>query len=81
MPTYRVKDTNTNEEYDLVKGISEMDEYLKENPHLKRVPIKAGGIVDAIRIGVTKHSGDFKEVMETIHEKSPGSNLKDSFRW
>ncbi len=80
MPTYRVQNIETGKEFDIVKGIKEMDLYMEEHPELKRLPVSTE-IGDSIRLGIKKHGGDFKEVMETIHERAPGSTLKDSFRW
>lgn len=32
-------------------------------------------IGDAVRLGITKNSGEFKAVMEQIHRNNPGSKL------
>jgi putative FmdB family regulatory protein len=41
----------------------------------------APGLVDPVRIGLRKPDSGFKEVLQKIHEKTPGSRLKDSSRY
>ena len=37
MPTYTFEDTKTGEVYDLTMRISERDEFVEENPHMKQL--------------------------------------------
>lgn len=80
MPTYSFKNTETNEEFDKFMSISSREEYLKENPHIQPV-ITAVALVDPVRIGVRKKDSGFKEVLQKIHERAPGSDLKKNNAW
>lgn len=80
MPTYTFKNTETNEEFDKFMSISAREEYLKENPHIQPV-ITAVAFVDPVRIGVRKKDSGFKEVLQKIHERAPGSDLKKNNAW
>jgi hypothetical protein len=75
MPTYLFKDTSTGEEFETMMSISAREEYLKQNPHIEPV-ISVPNIADPVRIGVRKRDTGFKEVLQKIHERTPGSDLK-----
>ena len=36
-PTYSFRDTETGEEFDVFMSVSELDEYLEDNPNLKKL--------------------------------------------
>lgn len=42
------------------------------------VLLTAPSIADPVRVGVRKMDNGFKEVLQKIHEKTPGSRLKDN---
>ena len=75
MPTYSFKNNDTGEIFDKFMRIAERDEYLKQNPHLESIitgaPAFTGDHID----GVRKYDTGFKEVLQRIHEKTPGSQL------
>lgn len=76
MPTYEFRNINTGEITEHVMRISEFDEFKSNNPHLERIftqsPAFAGD-----HITLKKDTG-FKEVLQRIHEKTPGSQLNKS---
>jgi len=74
MPTYTFRNKNTLEQFDEIMSISAREEYLKQNPHLESV-ITAPSIGDSVRLGRGRDSG-FKDVLQRIHERTPGSDLK-----
>jgi hypothetical protein len=78
MPTYSFKNNDTGEIFDKFMRIAERDEYLKQNPHLESIitgaPAFTGDHID----GVRKYDTGFKEVLQRIHEKTPGSQLDKS---
>jgi hypothetical protein len=74
MPTYVFRDTNTNEQFEKVMKISELDSFRAENPHLETV-IQAPAVCDPVRVGARKTDTGFKEVLQKIHERAPGSQL------
>lgn len=75
MPTYTFLNTQTGEEFDLRMSIAEMLDYKEKFPHIQQV-IGAPKLVDPVRLGVRKADDGFKEVLQKIHEKTPGSDLK-----
>jgi len=74
MPTYTFRNKHTLEQFDEIMSISAREEYLKQNPHLESV-ITAPSIGDSVRLGRGRDSG-FKDVLQRIHERTPGSDLK-----
>ena len=75
MPTYKFRNTQTGEEFEQFMGISARDEYLKENPHLEPMINGVPMICDPVRVGARKMDTGFKEVLQKIHERTPGSEL------
>ena len=45
---------------------------------VKRAIITAPGLADPVRLGLQKPDSGFREVLHKIHEKMPGSRLKDN---
>jgi predicted nucleic acid-binding Zn ribbon protein len=77
MPTYTFRDKNTGETFDKIMKIAELDSFRDQNPHLESVihaPAFTGDHVTASR----KYDTGFKEVLQRIHEKTPGSQLDKS---
>jgi RAB protein geranylgeranyltransferase component A len=75
MPTYTFRDKNTGETYDKFMSMSAREEFLLENPNIETVI----GAVATIR-DTPKLDGGFREVLQKIHERTGGSNLKDRIR-
>lgn len=76
MPTYLFKDSATGDVFEKVMKISELDEYKKANPtHERYYDGVAPGMADPVRVGARKMDTGFKEVLQKIHEKTPGSQL------
>jgi len=76
MPTYRFKNKETAEEFDAFMSISSREKYLQDNPQLEQIISGVPMISDPVTIGVTKRDSGFKEVLQKIHERTPGSDLK-----
>ena len=77
MPTYHIRDTETDEVYEEFCTYDELQEWLKENPRYKQAPTTiniVGGTGDR-----TKTDGGMKEVFSKIAEKHPSSALADRF--
>lgn len=74
MPLYEFVNTETNEVFDLIMKISEKEQYLRDNPHIQAL-LSAPTMMDPVRVGVRKPDNGFKEVLQRIHEKTPGSRL------
>jgi hypothetical protein len=74
MPTYRFRNKKTNDVTELVMKIAEFEIYREANPHLETI-ISAPMICDPVRVGARKPDTGFKEVLQKIHERTPGSTL------
>jgi len=74
MPLYDFKDTNTNEVFEKFMSIADKEKYLQDNPHIKSV-LSTNPLIDPTRLGVKKHDNGFKEVLQKIHARTPGSQL------
>ncbi len=73
MPTYSFRDKNTGEVFDKILRIAERDEFLNQNPHLESIITQAPAFAGD-HITLRKDTG-FKEVLQKIHERTPGSQL------
>lgn len=73
MPTYTFRDNNTGEQFEKVMKIAEREEYLHQNPHIESIIVSAPAF-SGDRI-VLKTDNGFKEVLQKIHQKTPGSIL------
>jgi hypothetical protein len=75
MPTYAFRDKETGEVTEKFMGISAREEYLKQNPQLETMVNGAPMICDPVRVGARKMDTGFKEVLQKIHSRAPGSTL------
>jgi hypothetical protein len=75
MPTYSFRDKDTGVTHDKFLSFSGRDEYLKQNPNLEQVHTSAPAFTGDHISAVKKHDTGFKEVLQRIHEKTPGSQL------
>lgn len=75
MPTYNFKNKETGEETEVVMKMSVLTEFKESNPMLELV-ISGGALCRSINIGngINKDGG-FKEVLQNIHRRTPGSVL------
>lgn len=72
MPTYTFLNTETNEEFDRVLRMKDLDEYKSDNPHLKQIIRKQQPI---IRGHAKKPDANFRDLLKTIKKGSPRSNI------
>jgi hypothetical protein len=77
MPTYKFRNKDTGEVTEEFMSISKLDAFRAENPHLETV-IQAPMICDPVRVGARKMDTGFKEVLQKIHERTPGSQLNQT---
>jgi len=72
MPIYALKNTNTEEVFEKIMKISEMEQFLSENPHiiLWHEAAPAMSYNDA-----KKPDAGFREVLQKIHSKHRGSKI------
>jgi hypothetical protein len=75
MPTYVFRNKETGEQFEKLLKISELDPFRAENPQLETV-IQAVAFGDPTKLSNTrKFDSGFKEVLQKIHERTPGSEL------
>lgn len=72
MPTYTFLNTETNEEFDKVMRIKDLDEYKQSNPHLQQVIRDQQPIV---RSHNQKPDSNFRDLLKTIKKGNPRSNV------
>ena len=78
MPTYVFRNKETGEQFEKIMKISELDNFRNENPQLETV-IQSVAFGDPTKMSSTrKFDTGFKEVLQRIHEKTPGSQLNKS---
>lgn len=78
MPTYTFKDNTTDEVFDIVLSIKDLDSFCEENPNLERYYDEVPGIVSGVSHN-SKLSDGFKEVMSKVAESHPSSPLADQY--
>lgn len=64
MPIYSMKNTETGDVFEVTLKMSERQPYLDANPHLEQVFTKFPGIGDPMRLGVTKVSDGFADILK-----------------
>jgi hypothetical protein len=75
MPTYVFRNKETGEQFEKILKISELDSFRAENPQLETI-IQAVAFGDPTKLSTTrKFDSGFKEVLQKIHERTPGSEL------
>ncbi len=75
MPTYSFRNKDTGEIFDKVMRIADRDEFLTQNPNLECVITGAPAFTGDHITAVKKYDSGFKEVLQKIHERTPGSQL------
>lgn len=73
MPTYDFRNKETGEVFERIMKIADKEQYLAENPHIEQALLSAPAFTGD-HVTIKKDSG-FKEVLQKIHEKTPGSQL------
>lgn len=80
MPTYTFEDTNTGDVYEMTMRISERDEFVEENPHMKQLITGAPMVVSSVgRESGLKPRGGLDEVFAKAAEAHPTSPLADRY--
>lgn len=75
MPTYEFRNKETGEITEKFMSISAREQFLADNPHLEQAMTTPPMVCDPTRIGVAKKDTGFKEVLQKIHSRAPGSQL------
>lgn len=77
MPIYSFKDTGTDEVFDIMMSIKDLDEYKTQHPTHESYIDTAPNIVSGVSVK-DKVAGGFKEVLSKISEAHPDSPLADN---
>lgn len=75
MPTYAFRDKTSGDIFEKFMSISAREEYLKTNPNIESQLNGAPMVCDPVRVGARKFDSGFKEVLQKIHSRAPGSTL------
>ena len=78
MPTYRFLNTKTNEEYEDLMSIAEMESLTKKK-HIKLLPPTQMNIVSGVGSSDGKTDNGWKEVLSKVSEAHPASNLASQY--
>jgi predicted nucleic acid-binding Zn ribbon protein len=73
MPTYDFRNKDTGEVFEMFMKIAEKEQYLKDNTNIEQALLTAPAFTGD-HVAIKKDTG-FKEVLQKIHEKTPGSQL------
>lgn len=66
MPIYSVRNNTTNEEFEVNMKFSELESYLKENPHLQQIFNRFPAFGDPVRLGLRKPDDGFRDVLRKV---------------
>lgn len=75
MPTYDFVNNQTGEQFTRMMKIAEMEQFLADNPHIQQSYLAAPAMGDPVRLGIRKADNGFKEVLQKVHSRTPGSRL------
>ena len=75
MPTYTFEDTKTKKEFDKEMKISELKDFLDQNPNLIQI-IKATPLVDPYLLGRYKTDSRFRDVLKKIKNEHAGTTVR-----
>jgi len=78
MPTYTFRNKVTGEVKDDFMSMTAREEYLTLNPDIEVLITAPVGFADSFKMGMKKPDSGFKEVLQKIHERVPGSKLNQT---
>ena len=78
MPTYNFRNKKTNEEWQDLMTIAEMEKFVKKK-HIELLPPTQMNIVSSVGSVDSKTDSGWKEVMSKISEAHPVSHLADRY--
>ena len=74
MPLYQFKNTATGEPFEVFLTFAERETFLAENPHVIQPPC-APGFADPVRLGITKTSDSFNDLIKHVGKGHLGSTV------
>ena len=79
MPAYTFENIKTGEQYTIHMSMSEIEDYLKKNKNVRQV-FTSLNIVGGVAGLTHKPDSVFKDVVQKIAEKHPGSPLAERYK-
>ena len=80
MPIYTFENTKTKKVYDEMMSISEKEEYLKKNKHIKQMITAINISSGVVGMGRMKNDGGWKDNLSRIAEAHPTSELANQHK-
>jgi hypothetical protein len=79
MPTYTFEDTNTGEQFDKFMSMSAIDQFKKDNPHLKSIITSSQPVIEAARLGRMKPDQGFRDILTSMKQNKSytGNKIND----
>jgi hypothetical protein len=78
MPIYQFRNTESGEEFEDILSISEKEDLLSKNPHIKQVPTSFA-IVSGVGSLDSKTDDTWKEVLAKVAEAHPNSEVGERY--
>jgi hypothetical protein len=75
MPIYSIKNTSTDEIFEINIKYIELDGYLTENPTFKQIFNKFPGVADPTRLGMKKPDEGFRDVLKEVKSHHKHNNI------
>lgn len=75
MPTYLFRNKDTQETFEKVMRIRELDKFKADHTELEQLVNGAPGLSDPVRLGLVKPSDGFRDVLKNIKNNNPGNNI------
>lgn len=76
MPLYDFRNKKTGEIVEMSMSYGSKQQYLIDNPHIESIILTSPSLGDPTKLTATrKFDTGFKDVLQKIHEKTPGSQL------
>ena len=69
MPTYKILNNTTGEEYEEFMSISALDVYLQENSNVTQLVNGAPSIGDSVRLGIRKPDSSFRDILKNVKKE------------
>ena len=79
MPTYDFENTKTGEVTTEFMSIAELDNFKKNNPHMKQLVSKINIVSGVMGMGRMKTDGGWKDMLNRIGNAHPGSKVHDIY--
>jgi len=77
MPVYSMRNNETLEEFEINIKYSELEEYLKTNPHIQQIFTRFPGTGDPVRLGLKRPDDNFRDVLKKAKSAHKYNTIND----